>query len=264
MENRFDISFPLILKHDESFSIEFSVNDHDNSINFGNGVYYLCGDNGSGKTTFINMLALISGNIGKRVSHSGDIKYLGISYRGDNFTYIRAAEIREQYFCIFPQKAFFLPISTRDNYLFLNGSDKRKSLAFSSQESPDLLSGGQQQKLLIDIVLDEKKPVWFLDEPLTNMDLERRHYFWRSLDNAYSRSSKIIFFIDHWLDRAITMDKDFQHYCTLSATRQNLMKGKTPYIESQDINIYMNNSPEGFFKRQADIILEEISTKKRR
>ena len=50
--------------------------------------------------------------------------------------------MRERQFCIFPQKAFFLPVSSRDNYIILNGSDKQKAKSFSSKEYPDLLSGG--------------------------------------------------------------------------------------------------------------------------
>ena len=176
MENHFHITFPLILDHDNLFSIKFSSKNK-GSLEFKKGIYYLCGENGSGKTTFLNILALIAGAIGKKVAGRGSVMFNGEDYNDDGFNYLRAGDIRENYFCIFPQKAFFLPVSTRDNYIILSGADKEKAKSFSDRESPDLLSGGQQQKILMDIVLDDKKPVWFLDEPLTNMDSERRKYF---------------------------------------------------------------------------------------
>jgi energy-coupling factor transporter ATP-binding protein EcfA2 len=262
MESHFKITFPLILDNDDLFSIEFASAKSD-SLEFEEGIYYLCGDNGSGKTTFLNILALIAGNIGKKATNKGSICFNGEAYNGDNFNYVRASEIREKSFCIFPQKAFFLPISTRDNYIILNGSEKDKEESFSSVESPDLLSGGQQQKILMDIVLDDKKPVWFLDEPLTNMDAERRHYFWMTLDKAHRKGVRIIFFIDHWLDNVISKDEDFQYHGTLSVTMKRSRKGKSPYIESQEIDIFKNSSPHKFFSRQTLNIEKEISLKKK-
>ncbi len=261
MDSHFKITFPLILDSDDSFTVEF-VSSKGDSLEFKEGIYYLCGDNGSGKTTFLNMLALIAGNIGKDAANKVSIIFNGEAYNGDNFNYLRAAEIREKYFCIFPQKAFFLPISTRDNYIILNGTEKDREKSFSSQEYPDLLSGGQQQKILMDIVLDDKKPVWFLDEPLTNMDAERRHYFWMTLDRAYGKGLRIIFFIDHWLDHIIISDPDFQHHGTLGVTMKRYGKGRSPDIESQGIQIYKNRSPHAFFSRQALIIEKEISLNK--
>ncbi|MFC1869101.1 ATP-binding cassette domain-containing protein [Thermodesulfobacteriota bacterium] len=261
METHFEITFPLILKHDDSFTIKFFIPMGD-TLEFKKGIYYLCGDNGSGKTTFVNMIALIAGHIGKKAKNMGSIRFNGEAYNGEKFNYIRAAEIREKSFCIFPQKAFFLPISTRDNYIILNGTEKDKEVSFSSQEYPDFLSGGQQQKILMDIVLDEKKPVWFLDEPLTSMDSERRHYFWMVLEKAFSNGLCTLFFIDHWLDREIKKDKDFQYYGTLNVNTENRQQHKPPVLEAQEIEIYENSSPENFFKRQTRKIKRQASLKK--
>ena len=197
------------------------------------------------------MLALIAGTIGRQSKGPGTISFNNEPYNGENFDYLRAAELRENFFCIFPQKAFFLPISTRDNYIILNGTEKNKEKTFSSRESPDLLSGGQQQKILMDIVLDDKKPVWFLDEPLTNMDAERRFYFWKTIFNSFKKEPKTIFFIDHWIDSIIIRDKDFKFHGTLSVSMERRGNEKLFTSEIHEIKIYVNSSPEDFFYRQA-------------
>jgi len=250
MKNLFEVTFPLVLGGDGPFTITFT-SQRDETLEFKKGMYYLCGDNGSGKTTFVNMLALIAGRIGKKANNGkGAIKFDGENYSGEYFNHIKAAEIREKSFCIFPQKAFFLPVSTRDNYIILNGSEKKKSESFSSLESPDLLSGGQQQKILMDIVLDDKKPVWFLDEPLTNMDSERRHYFWRTLDSAFKRELRTIFFIDHWIGGEIKNDDNFQCNSKLHVSIETRQKNKPPDKVVKNIEIYENNSPEEFIIEQ--------------
>lgn len=250
MEICFEITSPLVLDCDKSFTMRFETQSG-KTLQFKKGMYYLYGENGAGKTTLVNMLALLAGRIGNKGSHyEGTITFNGEAYNGDDFNYIKAGDIREKSFSIFPQKAFFLPISTRDNYIILNGSEKKKEKSFSSQEYPDLLSGGQQQKILMDIVLDEKKPVWFLDEPLTNMDDERRQYFWETLDRAFKKNLNLAFFIDHWMGEEIKNDKDFRLYSTLNVSARNPQKGKSGVKGSKEIEIYENTTPEKFFIKQ--------------
>jgi energy-coupling factor transporter ATP-binding protein EcfA2 len=263
MKSCFEVTFPLFLDHDDHHMVKFASLGG-NPLEFGQGIYFLCGDNGSGKTTFVNMLALLAGHIGQEKDDRGVIRFNGESYKGEDFDYLRAAEIREDFFCIFPQKAFFLPVSTRDNYIVLNGSEKEKEHAFSPHESPDLLSGGQQQRILIDIVLDEKKPVWFLDEPLTNMDSERRLYFWETLGKAFMKEgSRTVFFIDHWLVPAIKEDGDFRLFGTLRTRMENRLEDGSSDPGSQEIEIYENTAPDSFFQRQIQDIKKELSRKKR-
>lgn len=246
----FKVTFPLVLKWDDAVSISFSL-VQGFGIEFKKGFYFFCGDNGSGKTTFLNLLALTAGKIGKKAAGDpGGITYNGEAFNRPGFNHIRAARIRESQFCIFPQKAFFLPVSTRDNYAILNGSDPAKEAGFSKREYPDLLSGGQQQKILMDIILDEKKPVWFLDEPLSNLDAERRLYFWKTLDMAYRRQLQIIFFIDHAMGPEIRSDPQFRFLGTLAVVTENRQKNREPQIDRRAIEIFVSESPEDFFKRK--------------
>jgi len=259
MESHFEITFPLVLTKGASFAIKFTL-EKGSRLEFNNGLYFLHGDNGSGKSTFLNLLALTDGHIGKSSDgYKGFIKFNDEAYNGKDFSHIRAAELREKNFCIFPQKVFFLPVSTYDNYMILNGSDLKKAASFSPQEYPDLISGGQQQKILMDIVLDDKKPVWFLDEPLTNLDAEGRYYFWQTLYGAHSHQLSTVFYIDHWMGGEIKNDKNFQHGNTLRVVTENRQKGKPPDTGIRHIEVYENNSPKEFFLRQ----MQNINIKKR-
>ncbi|MCP3955242.1 MAG: ATP-binding cassette domain-containing protein [Desulfobacterales bacterium] len=250
MPGRFEMIFPLVMEWDDSFSITFNSTEGKPMV-FSDGIYYLEGDNGSGKTTFMNLLALTAGRISqKAIAGRGTVRFNDIAYNGGGLDPLKAADIREEYFCIYPQKAFFLPVSTRDNYMILNGSDPEKARHFSGRQFPDLLSGGQQQQVLMDIVLDDKKPVWFLDEPLTNLDAERRLYFWKTLRHGYKRALRTIFFIDHWIGAQIKQDPDFKRYNSLQVTLENSQGGKQSEIETKQIDIYASHSPNTFFDSQ--------------
>jgi ABC-type Mn2+/Zn2+ transport system ATPase subunit len=198
----------------------------------------------------MNLLALTAGRISRKaIADRGTVRFNDSAYNGGGLDPLKAADIREKHFCIYPQKAFFLPVSTRDNYMILNGSDPEKARRFSDRQYPDLLSGGQQQKVLMDIVLDDKKPVWFLDEPLTNLDAERRLYFWKTLQKGYARALQTIFFIDHWIGDQIKQDPGFKHYISLQVNLENSQNGQSE-IEAKQIDIYASHSPETFFDYQ--------------
>ena len=252
MSGRFEVIFPLVMEWDDSFCITFD-SSKDKWMLFNDGIYYLEGDNGAGKTTFINMLALTAGRISKKaLPDRGTVRFNNTAYNGDGLDPLKAADIREKHFCIYPQKTFFLPVSTRDNYLILNGTDPQKTKRFSDQQFPDLLSGGQQQKVLMDIVLDDKKPVWFLDEPLTNLDAERRLYFWKTLRQSYDRALRTIFFIDHLIGAEIKKDAGFKHCNSLQVTLENHQGGKENGVEKRQIDIYESRSPVAFLDSQIE------------
>ena len=246
----FKLDFPLTLECDDSFNLSFRL-VHGDTLEINKGLYYLSGDNGSGKTSFVNMLALIAGRIGRMPKKgNGKISFKGTVYSDERFSHINAAEIREKYFCIFPQKAFFLPISTRDNYLILDGNDRDLAKKFSSEEYPDLLSGGQQQKILMDIVLNDNKPIWFLDEPLSNMDKENRDYFWQKIKSALKAKVETVFFIDHWIEAEIKEDKSFQYVNTVKSSGYRV--NSRPWIEDNcgEIEIFRCENPDRFVGKQ--------------
>ncbi|MDP3285130.1 MAG: AAA family ATPase, partial [Desulfobacterales bacterium] len=91
MQSLFEVKFPLVVKWEDKFTVTFNL-QKGNALEFKSGVYLLHGDNGSGKTTFLNLLALTAGNIGKGgKTGTGAVAYNGEAYNSPDFNHIRAA-----------------------------------------------------------------------------------------------------------------------------------------------------------------------------
>lgn len=120
------------------------------------------GPNGAGKSSFLKYLVTAKG------THSGQLL---LEHNNFNFSYLPQNYSND----------FQLPASLKD---ILNAFEvKEKHL--SSGLSPDLLwrtcSGGEKQRILLDIVLNRKADILLLDEPLNNLDEKSKEALWKSL-----------------------------------------------------------------------------------
>jgi len=218
---RFEITLPLTHRFNDHSRITFSLEDGQKPIIFEEGIHYLDGENGAGKSTFLSILSLLSGSVGKAAGdESGKIKYGREAYADQKFDYLKAAEIRENDFCIFSQDVFFLPgLTIKENYRILNRMNDAGG--FPSDKYASSLSGGEQQERFIRILLQENKKVWFLDEPFNNLDQRNRQRFWELLKTSYSESPKIIFLIDHGMSNIAENNEHFILYTSLRVSSQN-------------------------------------------
>lgn len=252
MTRLLEATFPLVLDWDESCRITFALQGG-RRMAFDDGLTYIAGDNGSGKTSFLALLSLTAGELGPRPGQDrGTVVFDGTAYDEPGFDAVRAADIRERHFGIFPQKVFFLPVSTRDNYRILNGRDPDRARRFSDREYPSLLSGGQQQERLMEIVLDESKPLWFLDEPLTHLDAERRLLFWRKLETAVRNGLRSVLMVDHRMAGAVRREPEFRHVHTLRATVETRGAARTGPEEFRTIDLYHTARPLPFVRRRIE------------
>jgi len=252
-----EATFPLVLSWDEDYRLTFVLRNG-RHIRFEAGCYFLVGDNGSGKTSFLSMLSLTAGTLGPRgPDNPGSVRFMGTAYNERGFDAIRAAEIRERYYAIFPQKVFFLPVSSRDNYRILNGRDPAKAESFSENEYPHWLSGGEQQERLMEIVLDEDKPIWFLDEPLTHLDTERRLVFWRKLEKALQGGLRTVFLVDHWMAGAVRENSGFEKVNTLRAYAENRQRDQRSRLDFQTVDIYWMPDFIPYVRRQIRAVESE-------
>ncbi len=266
----FEIKLPLSQKFAEGYTLEFR-SDTDDLPPITAGLYYLKAENGVGKTSFLNRLALLSGEIGRsrfqnalsrflpprflssivkgsskpedqnyikyardasrrlypytgksRFKNENKASYEEILYFSGAFNAYVAARIREKDFTIVPQDIFFIPgLDTGTSYQFLNGAannsclDKEEFDKFA-QENPAALSGGEKQWAFLLLALNKNKPVWFLDEPLNNLDSKRQIKFWDSIEEHHT--GRIILIADHGTTNDTeTNPRLFKRHCAIHA-----------------------------------------------
>jgi len=242
----FTVTFPLTLNFRNKCSLTFDLSKKKTEFaqTFPEGFYYIEGSNGSGKSSFLSMLALLAGSIGKRDEKKfGGIQFSEYLYSHNEFDINEAATIREKYFCIFTQEVFFLPgITTLKNYSIFNETGKTSNIP--ENEYPNLLSGGQQQNRYIQMIFQPKKSVWFLDEPFNNMDNNNKLVFWELLKKIVSKPSKTFFLIDHSMNNHIK-DEYFEHYEDIVTTISN-----NDQNENSIIAIYKAKHPKSFVEKE--------------
>ena len=152
---------------------------NDLSYKFANsGFYLLYGESGSGKTTFLNILA------GFLPFEGGCVEWGGRTFEGqidhdavaDRFDYIT-------------QDTFFVDFLTvADNLRLICEDDAKISalltrfgLADKGKQMPATLSGGEKQRLAIIRAILSGKQVLFLDEPTAALDEENKTAVFRLL-----------------------------------------------------------------------------------
>ncbi len=129
------------------------------------GLYLLLGESGSGKTTFLNLLA------GFVPFSEGEVRWDGKTFQG------RVTHEDPAPFDYITQDPVFIDyLSTEDNLRILGGGKKilpllrRFGLAERKNAFPPTLSGGERQRLAIIRSLLKGKKVLLLDEPTAALD----------------------------------------------------------------------------------------------
>jgi len=155
-------------------SLNFSYNNekvlNDLDFNFDSGVLNLIsGNSGSGKTTFLNLLA------GLEKPSSGSI-ILDDIILSDNNQFIEP-ENREIGF-VFQDFALFPHLNARQNIEFagkgnndlFNKLINKLSISEHLSKYPHELSGGQQQRVSIGRAINSEPKILLIDEPISNQD----------------------------------------------------------------------------------------------
>jgi ABC-2 type transport system ATP-binding protein len=159
------------------------------SKNFGSGeVHGIVGLNGSGKTTFFNVL---SGSI--RVD-SGNITWNGqpVSYKDISFletvNYFYSRITGNEYLGIFTQNNPRFDLPSLQNFLKL-----------PLDELIENYSTGMKKKLALLGVLKQDKPILLLDEPFNGLDLESNKLL-EIVIQTWKEKGKTIFLSSHIID----------------------------------------------------------------
>lgn len=173
-------------------------------------IYWIKGSNGSGKTTFINLLAGLYG-----LDFHGNIFINDYPLKDINFSKVITSKIS-----IVEQRPFILsesltdnlfckseienPLEERDfetefildNFNIANIANSKKDGFDSELDSlNDEVSGGERQKIALARTFLSSADVWIFDEPTSALDKESKKSFYQLIEK--NRRSKLIIIISH-------------------------------------------------------------------
>ncbi|MDY5111424.1 ABC transporter ATP-binding protein [Faecalicoccus sp.] len=165
------------------------------SLTFSNGIYFIIGENGVGKSTFIRKLARLIKGTGKTLYKKEEIK------RAYNYISMVMQDVNYQIFT----ESVWKEISIVSND---DGKKKRVlenlNLYDKKDEHPQLLSGGEKQRLMIALAIVSDKPIVILDEPTSGLCKEQMRIIIRYLQKMKNDGKTVI---------VITHDYEFINEC---------------------------------------------------
>lgn len=164
--------------------------------------FALLGPNGSGKTTFINILS------GPTLKTSGEIKVLGhdIDKEREQTQFILGVVPQEISFDSFFSVNEVLTLQSgyygiRNNQQWIDELLEKLGLEDKKYTNTRALSGGMKRRLLIAKALVHKPKVLILDEPTAGIDVELRISLWKYLQKL-NKEGLTILLTTHYLEEA--------------------------------------------------------------
>ncbi len=204
-------------------------------------ILVMLGENGTGKTTFIRMLA------GRLRPNDGseDVPQLNISYKPQKISPKTQGTVRQ-----------LLHDKIRDAYVhpqFI--ADVMKPLQIESifdQEVP-YLSGGELQRVAMTLCLGKPADVYLIDEPSAYLDSEQRLIAAKVIKRFILHAKKTGFVVEHdfimatyLADRVIVFD-GLPSIKTRANTPQSLLNGMNRFLKALEITF--RRDPNNFRPR---------------
>ncbi|KAJ3585607.1 hypothetical protein NHX12_014326 [Muraenolepis orangiensis] len=227
--------YPAMKKTLGEFSLEIKQGDFTDSE-----IMVLLGENGTGKTTFIKMLAG-----GLKPDGGGDMPILNVSYKPQTISPKYKGSVRA-----------LLHAKIRDAYTqpqFI--SDVMKPMQLESIIDNDVqnLSGGELQRVALTLCLGKPADVYLIDEPSAYLDSEQRLVSARVIKRYILHARKTAFVVEHdfimatyLADRVIVFDGT-PSTCTTANTPQSLLAGMNKFLSLLEITF--RRDPNNFRPR---------------
>lgn len=175
----------LYCKH---FQVKYNKNVIlDCDISFSNDIYYIIGKNGVGKSTFVKKLCNLIGGKGEVYYKNKKIK--------KSYEYISLV-MQDVNYQIFTETVWQEISIVSDDETEKEKVLKELGLWEKREYHPQILSGGEKQRLLIGMAKVSTKPIVILDEPTSGLDKKQVENMARYLQEM-KEQGKIVFVITH-------------------------------------------------------------------
>lgn len=171
----------------------------------------LFGDSGSGKTTILNIISGIKYADRGRISISDEVWL-------DTDKKINLPVNRRNIGVVFQNSVLFPHLTVYENILFsknkndsldlMNELIELFSIADLLNHSPDILSGGQKQKVAIVRALIRNPDLLLLDEPFSAIDTDQRREIQDSLLVAHQKLKFTALVISHDIEEVVRLSEN--------------------------------------------------------
>lgn len=192
-------------------------------------IVVMLGENGTGKTTFIRMLAGISKADDEEVS----VPVLNVSYKPQKIAPKFEGTVRQ-----------LLHMKIRDSYIHpqFNADVMKPMLIDAIQDQLVLnLSGGELQRTALVMCLGKPADIYLIDEPSAYLDSEQRLVAAKVIKRFILHAKKTAFVVEHdfimatyLADRVIVFD-GVPSLNTTAHSPQSLLTGMNKFLEQLDI-----------------------------
>ena len=180
----------------------------------------LVGPSGSGKTTLLNIIGSLD------VPTNGSVTVLGESIA--ELTHKQAAKLRNKHIGFIFQTYNLLPVYTvYENVEFslllqsMSASERKKAvmealewvgLTDKVKSKPNMLSGGESQRVAIARSMVKKPEIVLADEPTANLDSKNSHHILQTMQKLNEELKVTFLFATHdekvmkYLDRIVSLE----------------------------------------------------------
>merc|ERR1712176_1249865 len=193
------------------------------------GIVVMLGENGTGKTTFIKMLAGIT----KPTTSIDELPRLNVSYKPQEISPKFQGTVRQM-----------LHEKIRNAYVypqFVTDVIKPLQIEKLYDQQVQNLSGGEIQRVAICLCLGKPADVYLIDEPSAHLDSEQRLHAAKVIKRYILHAKKTAFVVEHdfimatYLADRVIVFEGTPSVDTIANTPQSLLTGMNKFLESLDI-----------------------------
>lgn len=227
--------YPKMSKQLGEFKLDIEAGEFTDSE-----IIVMLGENGTGKTTFIRMLA-------GRLEPDGGTKapFLNVSYKPQKISPKSQGTVRQ-----------LLHERIRDAYIhpqFITDVIKPLQVEPLYDQEVLNLSGGELQRVALTLCLGKPADVYLIDEPSAYLDSEQRLHAAKVIKRFILHAKKTAFVVEHdfimatYLADRVIMFEGKPSIETVANAPQNLLVGMNKFLESLDITF--RRDPNNFRPR---------------